>query len=403
MAKRVLIFTNHFYPEQFKINEVVSWLIADGFKLHVVTGWPNYPEGKIYKGYGPFKKSFEKRGNLTIRRLPLFPRGSGSNSRLILNYLTYFVSTLIYTFHLIIFHKKYEKVLVHHTSPFFISISAILYKIFRKSSAILWDLDLWPQTLEAVGIIKSRSILNGIEKTVKIIYKNFDIILVGSNSFKNIVQNRVYHNRIYYFPNWAEKIIEENKIVLKTDIKLNKNALKIIFMGNIGTVQGLDILCKVINQINEKNIQWIFIGDGRFKGKMMRLLSEEIIKRTVVFVPQQNLKLIPYWGSKADFFYISLNNSELFNQTVPAKLQGYMAMGKPILGMIGGEGALVLKKSNSGLVCDPGNINQLMKIVEKAINTNKKERYILGENGRKFYNKNFSSDLRRKQLLKLFE
>ena len=103
MEKRVLIYTNHFKPEYFKINEVVSWLVESGFKVHVVTGWPNYPKGKIYKGYGPFKKSFERDGNLSIRRLPLIPRGGGSKARLVINYLSYFVSTLFYTLFLIFF------------------------------------------------------------------------------------------------------------------------------------------------------------------------------------------------------------------------------------------------------------------------------------------------------------
>ena len=87
MAERLLVYTNHFAPEQFKINEAVSWLLESGFKVHVVTGWPNYPNGKIFKGYGPFKNSYERKGNLTIRRLPLIPRGNASMVRLLINYL----------------------------------------------------------------------------------------------------------------------------------------------------------------------------------------------------------------------------------------------------------------------------------------------------------------------------
>ena len=116
------------------------------------------------------------------------------------NYLTYFISTFFYTIFLILFKKKFDKVLVHHTSPFLIAVSAIFYKIIKRTEAILWDLDLWPQSLGAVGVINSEGILNGIEKVVKIIYKKFDIVLVGSKSFKRIVRKRVPHNRVYYFP-----------------------------------------------------------------------------------------------------------------------------------------------------------------------------------------------------------
>ena len=96
MAKRVLVFTNHFAPEHFKINEAVAWLTESGFKVHVVTGWPNYPRGKIFKGYGPFKKSNETIGNLSIRRLPLIPRGKASTIRLLINYWSYFLSCIFY-------------------------------------------------------------------------------------------------------------------------------------------------------------------------------------------------------------------------------------------------------------------------------------------------------------------
>ena len=203
MAKRILIYTNHFDPEHFKINEAVSWLTQEGLQLHLITGWPNYPEGKIFKGYGPFKNSFERRENLTIRRLPLFPRGNGSKLRLIINYLSYFFSTFFYTLFLILFKKKFDKVLVHHTSPFLIAIPAIFYKVIKRTETILWDLDLWPQSLEAVNIINSKIVLNWIEKGVKILYEKFDLILVGSKSFVKIALQRVTHDRVYYFPNWA--------------------------------------------------------------------------------------------------------------------------------------------------------------------------------------------------------
>ena len=105
MEKRILIYTNHFSPENFKINEVVEWLIESGFYVHVITGWPNYPGGKIFKGYGFLKKSFEIKGRLSIVRLPLIPRGSGAKFRLLLNYLSYFFSTFFYTIYLILLSK----------------------------------------------------------------------------------------------------------------------------------------------------------------------------------------------------------------------------------------------------------------------------------------------------------
>ena len=400
MAKRILVYTNHFEPEQFKINEAVSWLIEEGFQIYVVTGWPNYPKGKIYKGYGLFKKAIERRRKLTIRRLPLVSRGNGSKPRLIVNYITYFISTFFYTIFLILFKKKFDKVLVHHTSPFFIAVPAILYKIIKRTEAILWDLDIWPQSLGAVGVINSERILNGIEKVVKMIYKKFDIVLVGSKSFIKIVRQRVPHNRVYYFPNWAENIIEENNIGLELRVDFNPNAIKIMYTGNLGEAQDFDTLCKVIIQNKNKNIQWIFIGEGRFKKEMEQLLSDEIRENIVIFIPQQKLATIPSWVAQADVLYLSLNESILFSQTVPAKLQSYMAMGKSILAMLAGEGASIIKEAKCGFVAPPSNVIKLNEQINYILNTSKSERKNLGKNGKVFYKKNFSSKIRKKELIK---
>ena len=399
MAERILIYTNHFDPEQFKINEAVSWLTEEGFQIHVVTGLPNYPEGRIFEGYGLFKKAIERRGKLTIRRLPLISRGNGSKLRLIVNYLTYFISTFFYTIFLILFKKKFDKVLVHHTSPFLIAISAIFYKIIKRTEAILWDLDLWPQSLGAVGVINSEGILNGIEKVVKMIYKKFDIVLVGSKSFIRIVRQRVPHNRVYYFPNWAENIIEENKIEFELSVDFNPNAIKIMYTGNLGKAQDFDTLCKVIIQNKNKNIQWIFIGEGRFKKEMEQLLSDEIRENIAIFIPQQKLATIPSWVAQADVMYLSLNDSKLFSETVPAKLQGYMAMGKSTLAMLAGEGASIIKEAKCGFVAPPSNVIKLNEQINYILNTSKSERKNLGNNGKVFYQKNFSSKIRKKELI----
>tara|TARA_B100001093_G_scaffold139576_1_gene132153 strand:+ start:1935 stop:3149 length:1215 start_codon:yes stop_codon:yes gene_type:complete len=403
VAKRVLVFTNHFAPEHFKINEAVDWLTESGFEVHVVTGWPNYPTGKIYKGYGLFKKSYEKKGNLTIRRLPLIPRGRATKIRLAVNYLSYFLSSLMYTLFLIFFIKKYQKVIVHHTSPFLIAIPAVLYKKTRGAKAYLWDLDLWPQTLEAVGIIKSDFWINLIEKGVAKLYKNFETIFIGSNSFKEIALKRVTHDNIFYFPNWAEKIIEENSLLSNLQIDFESKALKIMYTGNLGTAQDFKTLCNVIIQNKNKKIQWIFVGEGRFKVKMEKLLFKQIKEEKVIFIPQQKLENIPTLVDKADFLYLSLNDSKLFTLTVPAKLQAYMAMGKPILAMIEGEGASIIEEAKCGFYSPPGDIIALNELIKKGFNTSSEERKKLGNKGKDFYKKYYSSEIRKKQLIEQLE
>ena len=218
MAKRILVYTNHYYPEQFKINDIVEWLNSFNYQVRVITCMPNYPSGKFYKGYNFFKSFVERNNNIIVNRLPVIPRGTGSSIMIILNYLSYFISCSLFTLYLGLFIKKYDVILVHHTSPFFIAINPILYGWFKKSKKVLWDLDIWPETLQAVGIIKSKKIINSLKKIVSYVYSFYDKILISSNGLKPIVRER-FKGSIEYFPNWADKNIED--LIVRGEIKPN--------------------------------------------------------------------------------------------------------------------------------------------------------------------------------------
>ena len=155
MAKRILVYTNHFYPEQFKVNEIVDWLSREDTHIRVITGIPNYPKGRFYKGYGFFSIFNNKyKNNVVVNRMPLIPRGNGNYFLRTLNYITYFISTFFFTIYLIIFKEKYEVLFVHHTSPILIAIHPIIYGFFYKIRKYLWDLDLWPDTLKLPHAIR---------------------------------------------------------------------------------------------------------------------------------------------------------------------------------------------------------------------------------------------------------
>lgn len=403
MAKRILVFTNHYRPEHFKINEAVDWLVAAGHFVHVITAWPNYPSGKLFPGFNPLKHSFEKKENLSIRRLPVIPRGQGTKVRLIANYLSYFLSTISYTLYLIFFKKKYDKVLVHHTSPFFIAFSGMLYKRAKNVEALLWDLDLWPETLEAVGVVTSKRLLKGIRYLVIYIYKYYDVVLVSSKGFLNEVKKRVPHQNIYYFPNWAESVLEVNKIKDVTIHNLKTNAIKVLYTGNIGYAQGFESLSKAIVSLPKGLFQWIFIGDGRYLKKLKIDLAEQIISKEVLIIPQQKIEDIPSFTDKADYLYVSLNNNPLFKRTVPAKLQGYMTAKKPILGRIGGEGATIIKESNCGYFVTSDSVEQLKNMLLKISKLKSDKRDHLANNGLLYYNENFHSAIRKEQLLEIIK
>ena len=402
MAKRILIYTNHFYPEQFKINEIVDWISDNGHQVRVVTGIPNYPSGKFFKGYGfgSFINSKYSK-NVIVNRLPLIPRGSGNFFLLSINYISYFFSTLFFTIYLIIFVKKYDKIFVHHTSPFLIAFHPIIYGIFFKSEKILWDLDLWPDTLKVIGVIKSKQLFTIVEALIKFIYSFYDKILIGSKGFEEILKKR-YSKEIIYFPNWADKIIENNYQSRKLNLSLPDDHIKIMYTGNIGIAQSFDKLAKSIKKLKKYKIFWIFVGDGSYKNQFKKELKNTISNHQYLFINQIKINEIPSYAKYADFMLISLKSNYLFEKTVPAKLQTYLALSKPVIGLIEGEAAEIIFDSKSGFVDDSHNHNRLEFIIQNILKMNKSQIEQFGINGRKYYDLKFNSKLRKKDLLKLF-
>ena len=399
MAKRILIFTNHFYPEQFKINEIVDWLSVEKSHIRVITGFPNYPNGKIYKEFlnKSLKNIFSK--NVTINRLFLIPRGNGSNLILLINYISYFISCFVFTIYIAIFKKKYDVIFVHHTSPILIAIHPIIYSFFHKSKNILWDLDIWPESLKAVNIIKSKFIIKQIEWFMKLIYSRYSLILVGSKSLKKIVSKR-FKGKVSYFPNWADKVVEINKVDENLSFEISKDKFNIMYTGNIGRAQNFQDLI-VTMQLVKENIHWIFVGDGRFKKEFKSLLEENKIIHKTTFIGNIDIDKIPSIATYANSLFLSLKDNEIFSKTVPAKLQTYMSLGKPIIALLKGEGATIIKDARCGIVEENNNYVELAKNINIFTKKLEIEYFELGKNGKIYYDNHFNSELRKQEILKI--
>ena len=405
MAKKILVYTNHYFPENFKINDIVNHFDDQEYSVKVITGIPNYPSGKIFQNYGYFKKTNETKGNVKIRRLPLITRGRGSSFRLFLNYLSYFFSVLIHTVYLILSNKKYDIIFVHHTSPIFIAISPCLYKTFNKHvKMILWDLDIWPESLEATGAIKNKKVLKSVKRLVEILYNKFDIILVGSNSFVQIVKKRVKNIPVVYFPNWAEDIFE-GALISKSPPKIvtQTENLKIMFAGNIGEAQDVYSILKLINKCKDKHIDWVFVGDGRMKNWLERELNLIPILGEINFLGSHPIEKMPSFFRQADIMLLSLKNEDIFSKTVPAKLQAYLASAKPVFGMISGESKRIIIDSGAGWCSDSGDIESAYNNICVILKCNSKELSEKGIRGLNFYNKKFNKNLRLVQIDNIIE
>ena len=324
---------------------------------------------------------------------------NGTYALLILNYISFFISCFIFTIYLAIFKKKYDIIFVHHTSPFLISFHPIIYGLFHKTKKIIWELDLWPDTLKGIGLVKSDTLFKLIEKIIMITYSFYDLILVGSKSFEKIIRKR-FNKKIIYFPNWADNDIENPK-KSPVDLSLPKNLFRIMYTGNIGTVQNFDKLAKTINNLKHENIHWIFIGAGRYVSDLKKIVKQNALIDNVTFISNVNIQQIPGYSNYADCMYLSLKDSDIFKKTVPAKLQTYMALGKPILAVLSGEGASVIKQANCGYVNENNNFSEFSQIVLKMSKLSEEDLNKMGNNSLNYYNRNFKSSLRKKEFFKL--
>lgn len=391
--KRITIFTNHFYPEVFKVNDIAFHWAKKGHKVRVITGVPNYPLGKFYKGYGLFAKSRECIQNVEVIRLPLIPRGKGGGLRLAINYVSYLMSLVLY-FPLLCFLKT-DIVFVHHTSPIFIGIPAVWLKRVKGAKLYFWNLDLWPESVTAAGNVNNKWILRGLDTLVGWIYNHCDTIFISSKRFEPSIRQKLIKNvHISYLPNWAEDSFKEamNYHNEKLDA-LNPDTLKIMFAGNMGEAQDFQTLIEVIDAAREWPIDWVFVGDGRKRNWFINEVEKRKLMERVHWLGRHPVETMPYFYSKADVMLVSLKNEPIFNLTLPAKIQSYMIAAKPILAMLNGEGSDLIKEVGCGWVAPAGDSRAGIATVEQLIAQPHVQLVEMGNRGAQYYQTNFAKSV----------
>ena len=232
---KILIVTQYFWPETFKINDLAKYFANKGHEIIVLTGIPNYPKGRYYNNYGIFKNRKENYQGIIIFRSFVIPRGSGSKFLLFINYLSFAIFSSIKVFFI---RKNFDIIFVYEPSPITVGIPAIIKKRINNIPIIFWVTDIWPESVTALldlpKIFKDM-IYNMLNPIVKLIYKESDKILVTSEGFKSsILDKSIPSDKIEYFPQWAEKIfkpIQEPRYLLKS---IPKNSFNVMFAGNIG-------------------------------------------------------------------------------------------------------------------------------------------------------------------------
>jgi glycosyltransferase involved in cell wall biosynthesis len=391
---RLLIVTQYFWPEVFRINDVVLGLQELGHRVTVLTGKPNYPGGRLFPGYRLIGGWHEDYQGVEVVRVPLVPRGDGNGLRLALNYASF--ALLASVLGPLKCHGSYDAILVYEPSPVTVGLPALVMKRFKQAPILFWVQDLWPESLSAVGATDSRWILKMVEYLVRLIYRGCDRILVQSEAFRSPIERfGVKREHIMYFPNSAELFYRPLSLGPEAPehIQMPKG-FRVMFGGNIGNAQCFETILDAAELLKDRqDIHWIILGDGR----MFSWVHDEVQKRgldkTVHLLGRFPAEVMPRYFALADVLLVTLRKQPIFSLTIPSKVQSYLACGKPIIAALSGEGARVVQEAGAGLTPTPEDARAVADAILAMYQMSEEARRAMGLRGRSYFDAHFDRAL----------
>lgn len=389
MKKHILVISQYFYPEAFRINDICRELVKRDYKVTVLTGIPNYPEGKFYPGYSWFKRRKETWEGIDIIRIPLIARGKGSVG-MVLNYISFVISGFFWK---LFTRLKVDAVFSFETSPMTQVLIGVWYAKRRKIPHVLYVQDLWPENVQIVTGIKSELVLGPIRKMVSYIYKNTDKILATSPSFREDIRQYVPDTpeKVEYWPQYAEEFYRPVPREKVPEIP-ESNKFRVIFTGNIGWAQGLDILPKTAQLLRDEPVEFVIVGDGRYNQQLRQSIAELGVADRFVLVPRQPAERIPALLAACDVAFISFMDDPLFEKTIPAKLQSYLACSMPVVAAAKGETERIILEADCGICSPNGDAQGLANSIRKLMQDPALPE--MGKRARAYFEANFEKSKR---------
>ncbi len=393
----LLVVSQCYYPEQFRINDICREWVSRGYQVTVVTGIPNYPEGKFYSGYSLFKKKTEIVDGVKIYHIPIVSRGN-SSSRLILNYISFVVSGFVWK----CFTKvKPDRVFVFETSPMTQALPAVWFSHRRKIPCDIYVQDLWPENVEFATDIHNKYLIRFINLMVDYIYRNCYNIFVTSNSFRRHLEKRnstwrqnngMLNSKVIYWPQYAEEFYRPYPKTQKPEDMSDNRIFKVVFTGNVGYAQGLDVLPKVAALLKDEKetCEFIIIGSGRYMERFKKDIELAEVDDMFCLLGRKMPEEIPNYLTWCDAAFISFAESEIFKMTIPAKLQSYMACGMPILAAAGGETKRIVEEAECGKVVCAGDYKGLCKSIKTLKHCSEEDRKQMGVNAKEYADIHFN-------------
>ncbi len=392
---RILIVTQYFWPENFRINDLALGLLERGHEVTVFTGKPNYPEGSFFPGYGFFGRVRENFRGVRVIRVPLIPRGAGGRPGLILNFFSFALfGSLLAPFRC---KGDFDAILVYEPSPVTVGLPALVLKWIKRAPLLFWVQDLWPETLAATGVVRSKWILKMIEGLVRFIYRYCDLVLVQSRAFVARVEALgVEARKICYFPNSAEDVYRPVETGTQPGIgqALLPEGFRIMFAGNIGAAQDFETIVAAAERLRaQHDIHWTIIGDGRRQAWVEQEIARRGLQNSLHLLGRHPVRSMAHFFGSADVMLVTLRQDPVFALTIPSKIQSYLACGRPIVAALDGEGARVIEESGAGIAVRAGDAGALAEAVLRLYHMPRQEREDMGRRGREYFEQHFERKL----------
>lgn len=393
MNMHVLVITQYFWPEDFRINDLVEGLLERSYKVTVLTGQPNYPQGQLAAGYrwnGPCTEDYH---GASVIRAPLITRGNSKGLRLAINYLSFAMMATIVG--LIRCRDHYDAIFVFQPSPVTVGIPARILSWIKGAPIFFWVQDLWPESLSATGAVKNQKILRVVAGLVRWIYRGCTVVLTQSEAFRRpLINMQVPSDRIVYFPNSAEALYQPFPQGARWSGAALPEGFRVMFAGNMGAAQSLDTIVDAADLLRDNTeIQWIIVGDGRKREWVANEVKRRGLENCVHLMGRHPVATMPSWFAQADVMLASLSKDPIFRMTIPAKVQSYFACAKPIIAAIDGEGARVVEEAGAGISIPSENAQALADAVLTMMQQSEEERREFGERGLTYFKNHFERGL----------
>lgn len=399
---RILLFSQWFDPEpSFKGLAFARELVRQGYHVEFVTGFPNYPGGKLYAG---FKIKFIQReciDGVHITRLPLYPSHDNSATKRVINYLSFALSAVVYG----LFVAKRPHVMYAYHPPLTVGVAASLISLMRGIRLVYDVQDMWPDTLRATGMLSNKHALAFVGIVCRWVYKRVDHLVLSSPGFMRLlVQRGVPECKMDVIFNWANETELLSPVLNVSDQFLGIADFKVMFAGNMGKAQGLDTVldAAVILQERGSRAGFVMVGGG-LEVERLKARAKELCLVNVVFLPPVPMSEVGSLLALADVLLVHLRKDPLFEITIPSKTQAYMAIGKPLLMAVRGDAADLVVRAGCGIAIDSENPKQLADTVDLFAAMPINQLKNLGDNGRSFYREKMSLEVGVSKFVSIFQ